>query len=157
AYFDAQRDSSPDAPRRYADSLLFVPGAGTESSDWGGSFSPSWSMVPTTSNTFGVAMRAVPAAMGDIGTDGLYWDEMYAADYAAPRVTARVWRGHTCDLSATGTVERRVGLVNLLSEEAKLAYADGCFVLGNSPPTTRSFQARPDVRMVEAQHDNEHG
>jgi hypothetical protein len=43
--------------------------------------------------------------------------------------------------------------VNLLSEEAKLGYAAAAeVVLGNMPPTTRRFQTRPDLRMVEAHH-----
>ena len=48
-----------------------------------------------------------------------------------------------------GAVRRKVGLVNLLSEPAKLAYAETGFILGNVPPTTERFTNRTDLRMVE--------
>ncbi len=153
-YFDAQRDSTPDAPTRFADSLLVEPGGRVERTDWGGTYTPSWGMVPTTDDTFGRALAAVPDAMRALGADGLYWDEMDGVDYGAPRMTTARWDGHTCLLDADGTVRKRVGLVNLLSDEAKLTYARGRFVLGNTPPTTRAFQRGGPVRMVEAQHNS---
>jgi hypothetical protein len=55
--------------------------------------------------------------------------------------------------------ERRaqLGLVNLLSDDAKLECAGSGMVLGNVPPTTRRFSARGDVRMVEAHHHERWG
>ncbi len=151
-YFDAQRDSWPDAAERYADSVFVAPGQSIRSTDFGGAFSRSWEMVPTVDNSYGRALAAVPSDMAALGADGLYWDEMDAVDYEMPRLTEGIWDHRTCELDAGGRVTRRLGLTNLLSDAAKLAYADGRFVLGNSPPTTRRFQARPDLRMVEAHH-----
>ncbi|OQY67570.1 MAG: hypothetical protein B6D46_05970 [Polyangiaceae bacterium UTPRO1] len=158
AYFDAQRDSSPDAARRFADSLLLERDGRPERVDWGGRFSPAWGMVPTTGDSFGTAMLDVARAMGSLlGADGLYWDEMDGVDFRAPRLTIGTWDGNTCILGDDGAVAVQVGLANLLSQSAKLGYAAAAgsagVVLGNVPPTTRAFQDRSDLRMVEAQGD----
>jgi hypothetical protein len=153
-YFDAQRDTLPDATTRYADSLLHGAGGAVERTDWHGAFSPTWGMVPTTSNTFGRALREVAHAMRALGADGLYWDEMDGIDYSRPRLTTAPWDGRSCMLTERGEVAAKVGLVNLLSEDAKLEYASEGLVLGNMPPTTRRFQDRADLRMVEAQHND---
>ncbi len=149
-YFDPQRDSSPGAERRFADSSLLDLGGDAERVDWGGQFSPSWGMVPTTDNGFGRAMREVVTAMRELGADGLYWDEMDGVDYRVPRFTTGRPDGRTCardDIFDSVPV----GLVNLLSETVKLEYAGAGMVLGNVPPTTRRFDARADLRMVEAE------
>ncbi len=150
-YFDAQRDSSTDAPRRFEDSLLRP----VERVDWAGRYSPSWSMVPTTDNSFGRALGAVVGSMRALGADGIYWDEMDAVDYGAPRVTAGASDGRTCALDDTGRVIRRLGLVNLLADDAKRAWTAEGFVLGNSPPTTRALQTR--LAMIEGQHNQAWG
>jgi hypothetical protein len=146
-YFDAQRDSTPDARRRFEDSLLEP----VERTDWGGRYSPSWSMVPTSENRFGRALAGVAAAMRDLGADGLYWDEMDAVDYSAPRITRGTWDGHTCGVDDAKGVRRKLGLANLLSDEVKLALVRDHPVLGNSPPTTRRLQHR--LAMIEGQHN----
>jgi hypothetical protein len=146
-YFDAQRDSSTDALGRYADSAL----APLERTDWGGRYSPSWGMIPTTANAFGRGLETTAAAMRDLGADGLYWDEMDAVDYSGPRVSRRPWDGHTCVLDDAGTIRERIGLVNLLSDDLKVGLARQQFVLGNSPPTTRRLQGR--LAMIEGQHN----
>ncbi len=157
-YFDPQRDSSPDAPQRFADSVLRDLHGTPERVDWGGAFSPSWGMVPTGDDAFGGALRAVVAAMGGLGADGLYWDEMDGVDFRLPRVTTSRSDGRTCALDATGRVATELGLVNLLSDAVKAEYADAAgLVLGNVPPTTRRFTARPDLRMVEAEDDEPWG
>ncbi|MEO6030152.1 MAG: hypothetical protein ABIR79_25065 [Candidatus Binatia bacterium] len=150
-YFDSQRDSSPDAARRFADSLLVGLDGRPESVDWAGEFTPSLGMVPTAGNSYGRALREVVAAMRELGADGLYWDEMDGVDYRAPRVTTHAWDGRTCALAADGTVEMKLGLVNLLSDAVKSEYADTGMLLGNVPPTTRRFTERADLRMVEAE------
>lgn len=149
-YFDPQRDSSPDALRRYADSVLLALDGRPERVDWAGRFSPAWGMVPTVGNGFGRAMGAVVRAMRELGADGLYWDEMDGVDYRAPRATTNAWDGRSCVLGEDGAIRAKLGLVNLLSEAAKLGYADAGVVLGNVPPTTRRFTERSDLRMVEA-------
>jgi hypothetical protein len=148
-YFDAQRDSSPDAVRRYADSLLRDVDRRPERVEWSGRYSTTWGMVPTVENGFGRAMGDVARKMRDLGGDGLYWDEMDGVDFRAPRVTTSAWDGRSCALGDDAAVVAKLGLVNLLSEAVKLRYADTGFVLGNVPPTTRRFMQRPDVRMVE--------
>jgi len=157
AYFNSQRDSTPDAPARYGDSLLTQQGATPEHTDWGGRYSTTWSMVPTDSNTFGRAMQSVAKASRDLGADGLYWDEMDGVDYRAPRITTSRWDHHTCLLTDQGDVKAEVGLANLLSESVKLDYAGTGLILGNTPPTTRHFQERPDIRIVEAHHQERWG
>ena len=156
-YFDAQRDSSPDAERRFADGLLRDDAGHPERVDWGGRYSASFGVVPTVDNRIGTALRDVVRAMGDLGADGLYWDEMDGVDFRAPRVTSGAWDGHSCTLGDDGRVEAKVGLVNLLSQFAKLGYAANAgsagVILGNVPPTTRMFTQRSDLRMVEAQND----
>jgi hypothetical protein len=156
-YFDAQRDSSPDARTRYADSVLLGPGGKPESTDWGGRFTPSFGMVPTEENRFGVALGAVPPAMRALGADGLYWDEMDAVDYTGPRFTTATWDRRSCLLGPGGEVRQQIGLVNLLSDPVKAVYARDGFVLGNSPPTTRRFQKGAAIRMIEAQHNDAWG
>lgn len=153
AYFDAQRDSSPDAPQRFADSLLLDVEDHPERVDWNGKFSPAWGMVPTNDNSFGKAMLDVARAMRGLGADGLYWDEMDGVDFRAPRATLGRSVTHGCAGMGIDAIGRPYALVNLLSEAAKLQYAATGFVLGNVPPTTRAFQTRPDLRMVEAQGD----
>ncbi len=151
-YFDSQRDSAPDAERRFADSLLVGLDGRPERVDWAGEFTPSLGMVPTASNAYGRALHDVVAAMRELGADGLYWDEMDGVDYRAPRVTTGTWDGKSCALAADGAVEMKLGLVNLLSDAVKAEYAaDAGMVLGNVPPTTRRFTERADLRMVEAE------
>lgn len=149
-YFDPQRDSAPDALRRFADSVLVGRDGAPERVEWGGRFSPSFGMVPTAGNAFGRALDDVVRAMRDLGGDGLYWDEMDGVDYRAPRVTTAAWDGRTCALDGDGAVGARLGLVNLLSDAVKVRWADAGFTLGNVPPTTRRFTDRADLRMVEA-------
>src|SRR6185369_7593880 len=117
--------------------------------DWGGRYSTTWGMVPTLDDGFGRAMLDVARAIRGLGADGVYWDEMDGVDFRAPRVTTAAWDGRSCALADDGAVRRKLGLVNLLSDPAKLSYAKTGFVLGNVPPTTERFTNRPDLRMVE--------
>jgi hypothetical protein len=150
-YFDPQRDSSPDAARRFAASTLLGLDGELEIADFGGEFSPSVGMVPRHDDAYGSALDGVVRAMRDLGADGLYWDEMDGVDFRLPRLTTRTWDGHTCALADDGTVEMKLGLVNLLGDAVKERWADAGVTLGNVPPTTRRFTARADLRMVEAE------
>jgi len=150
-YFDPQRDSSPDAARRFAASTLAGLDGALEVVDFGGEFSPSVGMVPLGDDAYARALDEVVRAMRDLGADGLYWDEMDGVDFRSPRVTTRTWDGHTCALADDGTVEMKLGLVNLLSDAVKERWANAGVTLGNVPPTTRRFTARADLRMVEAE------
>jgi hypothetical protein len=151
-YFDAQRESAPDATRRFADSVLRDVDGKPEQVDWGREYAPAWGMVPTGDDAFGRALHDVVAAMRGLGADGVYWDEMDGVDFREPRLTSTRSDGHSCVLADDGTVRAKIGLVNLLSEPVKLEYAEQGMVLGNVPPTTRRFTDRPDLRMVEAHH-----
>ena len=154
-YFDAQRESDPDAPTRFADSLLLDGGGRPERNAWGGLYSPAWSMVPTTTNDYGRAVRDTAAAWRALGADGLYWDEMEGVDYGGPHLTAAPWDGRTCRLGEDGAVQARVGATNLLSAPFLAQVADGAGMLfANGPPTLRATQQRADLRMVEAQHND---
>ncbi len=150
-YFDPQRDSAPDARSRFADSLLLGLDGNPEVVDFGGAFSPSAGMVPVGDDDFSRALDGVVRAMRDLGADGLYWDEMDGVDFRLPRLTTRTWDGHTCALADDGSVEMKLGLVNLLSDAVKERWADAGVTLGNVPPTTRRFTDRADLRMVEAE------
>lgn len=150
-YFDPQRDSSPDAARRFAASTLLGLDGEPEIVDFGGQFSPSVGMVPRGAETYDRALDGVVRAMRDLGADGLYWDEMDGVDFRLPRLTTRTWDGYTCALTDDGTVEMTLGLVNLLGDAVKERWADAGVTLGNVPPTTRRFTARADLRMVEAE------
>lgn len=150
-YFDPQRDSTPDAARRFAASTLAGLDGALEVVDFGGQFSPSIGTVPLGDDDFSRALDDVVRAMRGLGADGLYWDEMDGVDFRSPRLTTRAWDGHTCALADDGTVEMKLGLVNLLSDAVKERWADAGLTLGNVPPTTRRFTARADLRMVEAE------
>ncbi len=149
-YFDPQRDSSPDARRRFADSELVGLDDEPEVVTFGGAFSPSVGMVPRGDDVFSRGIDDVVRAMRALGADGLYWDEMDGVDFRMPRLTTGTWDGHTCALAADGRIEMRLGLVNLLGDAVKERWADAGFTLGNVPPTTRRFTDRADLRMVEA-------
>src|SRR5439155_11786529 len=58
-------------------------------------------------------------------------------------------------LDREGRVERRLGLANLLADDAKVDWAARGFVLGNTPPTTRRLQRR--LGMMEGQHNRAWG
>jgi hypothetical protein len=166
-YFDPQRDSAPGAARRFAASTLVGLDGELEVVDFGGAFSPSVGMVPggtdglpsrgtegsppAGNDDYSRALDDVVRAMRDLGADGLYWDEMDGVDFRLPRITTRTWDGHTCALADDGTVETKLGLVNLLGDAVKERWADAGLTLGNVPPTTRRFTARADLRMVEAE------
>jgi hypothetical protein len=157
-YFDARRDSSPNAPDLYPDSLATDEHGKPLVTSWNGQFSKTWTMAPTVANTFGKALRAVIERAKSLGADGIYWDEMTTASYGGPEITFDRWDRRSCTLAHDGEIRKRVGVTNLLSDAVNMSYAEAAgMLLGNSPPTTRGFQQRPDLRMVEAQHNGEWG
>lgn len=152
--FDAQRESAPDTPGRYSSELLCDLDGKLERTTWRGRSSPAWGVVPMAGEPLGDALEAAATTLRGLGADGLYWDEMDGVDYERPRFTTARWDGRSCLLTPGGAVRARVGLANLLSAELKFAIADDQAILANMPPTTRRFQERSDLRMVEAQrHD----
>jgi len=152
-YFDAQRDSSPQAETLFKDSLFLDQNHKTESTNWGGQYSPTLSVFPTLENNYGRRLEEVVAEMKTLGADGVYWDEMESLDYSGVRYTFEHWDGHSCVLDANSKVLSRIGYTNLLSEMAKRKFANIAEnLMANSPPTTRYFNDRPDVHMIEGQH-----
>jgi len=160
-YFDTQRDSWPDAPDRYPDSRLVNAKGQQLSTEWGGRYSISWSVVATLENSFGKAMlEALDVYLDEIGADGIYWDEMELTAYGGPLITHNMSDGYSCMLDPeTYTVDRQIGITTLLGEGHRLAVIDkvrsqGGFVMGNGPTMTGDLLAKQVQRMVEVQHND---
>jgi hypothetical protein len=118
-------------------------------------------MVATLHNTFGRDMlAAVDRYRGEIGADGLYWDELENVAYGAPLITYNMADGHSCLLDPkTYTIRREIGITTLLGEGHRLAVIErarrnGGMVMGNGPATTRAMLATQVPRMVEIQHND---
>jgi hypothetical protein len=160
-YYDSQRDTHANAGELFPDSKLTNSAGDHVSTDWGGRYSLTWSMVATLGGSFGKAMLdVVDAYMDEIGADGLYWDEMENVAYGQPLLTYDQPDGHTCLLDPeTYTVKQEVGLTTLLGEGHRLAVIDkvrgkGGTLMGNGPTTTRGLLERHVQRMVEIQHND---
>jgi hypothetical protein len=160
-YYDTQRDSWPDAPDRYPDSKLTNSAGQQLSTEWGGRYTISWNMVATLENSFGKAMLdAVDVYMGEIGADGIYWDEMECVSYGSPLITHAIPDGYSCIIDPdTHTVDHQVGMTTLLGEGHRLAVINkvralGGTLMGNGPTNTRDILSRQPQRMVEVQHND---
>lgn len=160
-YYDTQRDTSEGGPERFRDSWLTDAQGRHLSTEWGGQYSLTWSMVATLENSFGQAMlAAVDRYFDELGADGLYWDEMEITGYGFPLLTYNLPDGHSCLLDPkTYTIQREVGLTTLLGEKHRLAVIDrvrrrGGFLLGNGPNCTRALLRAGVQRMVEIQHND---
>lgn len=160
-YYDTQRDTAETGHERFRDSWLVGPRGGALSTEWGGVYSLTWSMVATRANSFGRAMlEAVDRYRGEIGADGLYWDEMEGVSYGAPLVTYNMADGHSCLIDPkTYTIQREIGVTTLLGEGHRLAVIEkarrnGGVVMGNGPACTRAILATGVPRMVEIQHND---
>ncbi len=160
-YYDTQRDSWPDANERYPDSQRTNAQGVQTSTEWGGRFSICWDMVATLENSFGKAMLdSLDVYMGEIGADGIYWDEMEAVAYGSSLITHGIPDGHSCIIDPeTYTVDHQVGVTTLLGEGHRLAVIDkvramGGELMGNGPAFTRAMLERQVQRMVEVQHND---
>jgi hypothetical protein len=160
-YYDSQRDTAETGHARYRDSWLVGPLEQPLATEWGGQYSLTWSMVATLHNTFGRDMlAAVDRYRGEIGADGLYWDELENVAYGAPLITYNMADGHSCLLDPkTYTIRREIGITTLLGEGHRLAVIErarrnGGMVMGNGPATTRAMLATQVPRMVEIQHND---
>jgi len=159
-YYDSQRDTHTDASTRFADSTLTDSAGAHQSTDWSRVYSLTWSMVATVENSFGKGMLGtVDSYMGEMGGDGLYWDEMENVSYGSPLLTYSIPDGHSCVLDpSTYTIRAQVGITTLLGESHRLAVIDrveskGGFIMGNGPTTTRALLHKRVQRMVEIQHN----
>ncbi|MEA3401062.1 MAG: hypothetical protein U9R79_07455 [Armatimonadota bacterium] len=160
-YYDTQRDSYPDADRRYPDSRLVNAGGQQLSTEWGGRYSLTWNMVATLENSFGTAMvDAVDEYFEQMNVDGLYWDEMENVAFGSPLVTHNTHDGYSCVLDPeTHEIDHRVGVTTLLGREHRIAVVErarelGGMVMGNGPTAVRALLAMQVPRMVEIQHND---
>lgn len=160
-YYDTQRDTSETGHERFRDSWLVGPLGKPLSTEWGGVYSLTWSMVATLKNSFGRAMlEAVDRYRGEIGADGLYWDEMEGVAYGVPLVTFNMADGHSCLVDPSRcTIRREIGITTLLGEGHRLAVIERArrnkgAVMGNGPACTRTIMATGVPRMVEIQHND---
>ncbi len=160
-YFDSQRDTHADATTLYPDSLLTDANGTHGSTEWGGQYSLTWSMVAMLDSSFGEdLLKTVDAYREQIGGDGLYWDEMGNVAYGYPLLTHAIPDGRSCLLDTTTyTVKTPVGITTLLGESHRLAViekvrAGGGFIMGNGPAATRKMLQAGVQRMVEIQHND---
>ena len=160
-YYDSQRDTSEGGHERFRDSWLTGANGKQLSTEWGGVYSLTYSVVATLQNSYGKAMlAAVDRYMDELAIDGLYWDEMENVAYGAPLITYNIPDGHSCLLDPkTYTLQREIGLTTLLGETHRLAVIrrtrdQGGFVMGNGPATTLDMLQTGVQRMVEIQHND---
>ena len=160
-YYDTQRDTSDGGEERFRDSWLTGKNGGQFTTNWGGVYSLTRSVVATLDNSFGKAMLGlVDRYLDEMGIDGLYWDEMECTGYGAPLLTHNVPDGYSCILDPkTYTIVRTVGNTALLGETHRLAVIDrvrerGGTLMGNGPALTRDLLHRRVQRMVEVQHND---
>ena len=151
AYFHAQISTEPDADKKYADSKLID--ANGEHLHYPYRY-PLPAYLPTRENSYGKALWGyVRTCIDEIGTSGLYWDEMshsvlwYAHD--AP------WDGHTVAIDRrTHEVLGKRTSVPLTMQTLKLDIIkhlrdNGKFLMGNSQPATRTMLRQKILRFVE--------
>ncbi len=165
-YFNAARESTPSADTVYSDSLETSITNAELTNTFGGLFTTAWNMVPTGTNSYGIAMQTTAADMvaaspTGLGADGVFWDEMETYSYTqgissvspgSPPVTFNVWDGTSALLTTPGKISSLMGEVDLLAQSSRLSMAGNfSFILGNSPPLLRAWTNRRDMRMVEIQ------
>lgn len=163
-YYDTQRDTSEGGPEQFRDSWHADSEGNPVTTDWGGAYSRTYSMVATLENRYGKAMLDVAEHyLDELGLDGLYWDEMEVIGFGAPLITYNAADGHSCLLDpARFTIRREVGLATLLGERHRLAVVDLVrskkkLILGNGPTCTRALREVGIQRMTEIQHNDRWG
>jgi hypothetical protein len=160
-YYDSQRDTSEGGAERFQDSWLTNEQGQQLTTEWGGRYSLTHSVVATLDNSFGQAMlQAVDRYMDELEPDGLYWDEMEGVSYGNPLITYNMADGYSCQLNPqTLEIEREIGLTTLLGEGHRKAVinrvrARGGTMMGNGPTCTRGLLELNPQRMVEIQHND---
>ena len=151
AYFHAQCSTEPGGEEKYVDSRL-IDEQGEHLGYPGPYRLPLY--VPTRENSYGKALRGfVRTCLDDIGTSGLYWDEMSHSilefAYQAP------WDGCTVRIDPkTHAVKGRTSSVTLLMQPLQLDIVKylrdrGKFLVANTQATTRTMLEQHVVRFVE--------
>jgi hypothetical protein len=151
AYFHAQCSTEPGGEEKYADSRL-IDQQGEHLGYPGPYRLPLY--LPTRENSYGKALWGfVRTCLEDIGTSGLYWDEMSHSvlefAYQAP------WDGCTVRIDPrTHAVIGRASSVTLLMQPLQLDIVRylrdrGKFLMANTQATTRTMLQQRIVRFVE--------
>lgn len=148
-YFHCFIDVTDDGPERFADSRVLMPD-GTHA-NYGEPYDRIY--YPTESNMFGKEIgKNVDIILGEIGADGVYWDEheysRYQYHYGEP------WDGVSGDIDdTTHEVVSKKSSVTLLSESWRLALAKRIIahgpLIGNGPAVTRARAALKFPCFVE--------
>lgn len=159
-YYDTQRDTAEGGHERFQDSWLTDPNGNQLSTEWGGVYSLTYSVVATLTNSYGKAMlAAVDRYLSEMKIDGLYWDEMEGVGYGTPLVDYNAPDGYSCELDPkTYTLKREIGINTIQGEGHRLAVIDrvrqlGGDLMGNGPTATKDILARKPQRMIEIQHN----
>ncbi len=160
-YYDTLRDTCPDSQKRFADSRQLGPDGNQVSTDWGGLFQQTWSMVPTLENSFGKAMSTVADSLpGELGADGLGWDEIELIGYGDPLIAYNMPDGFSCIVDEKdNTFKQQIGFVTLLSRDHRLSIIEllqqrGQLIMGNSPPCTRKLLHKKLPRFIEVNQND---
>ncbi len=151
AYFHAHCCTEPDGENTYADSRL-IDGRGEHIGYPYHYRLPLY--LPTRDNSYGKALWGyIRTCLDEIGTSGLYWDEMshsvlhYA--YQCP------WDGRTVIIDPkTHAVSGKRSVVPLLTQPLRLDIVKylrdrGKFLMANTQPVTRTMMREKIVRFVE--------
>jgi len=151
AYFHAQCCTEPNGETKYADSRL-LDGKGEHLGYPYRYRLPLY--IPTRENSYGRALSGfVRTCLEDIGTSGLYWDEMsHSVLWFAHDAT---WDGVTVTIHPkTHVVTGRRASVPLLMQPLKEDIVRhlrkrGKFLMANTQPATRTMLRHKIVRFVE--------
>ncbi len=140
-YFHCYIDVLEDGPQLYADSLLLS--SDGQQADYGEKAYRLY--IPLENNSYGPRIsRNVDIILGEMGADGVYWDEheysRYGYHYGQP------WDGCSADIDPQKmTISRLKSSVTLLTEQWRLALAKRILekgvLVGNGPPFTRAMAA----------------
>ncbi|MBU0607344.1 MAG: hypothetical protein KKI08_05625 [Armatimonadetes bacterium] len=159
-YYDTQRDTSEGGEERFKDSWLSDPKGNQYTTEWGGVYSLTRSVVATLENSYGKAMLGlVDRYLKEMKIDGLYWDEMEGVGYGSPLLTYNVWDGYSCDLDPkTYTIARECAINTIVGEAHRIAVIKrvrelGGDMMGNGPTATKDILALKPQRMIEIQHN----
>jgi len=159
-YYDTQRDTSEGGHERFQDSWLTDSKGNQYTTEWGGVYSLTHSVLATLDNSFGKAMLGlVDRYVKEMKIDGLYWDEMEGTGYGSPLITYNVWDGASCELDPkTYTIARECAVNTIAGAGHRMAVIRrvrelGGDMMGNGPTATKGLLALKPQRMIEIQHN----
>lgn len=166
-YYNWARDSTPNANTVFPDSLMTDITNTPITNTFGGVFTTAWNTIPTSTNSYGIAMQAIANPdMLDLcpgNNCSLYLDEMETYDYipfgTSPPVTFNQWDNKTCLLQPSGAIIDEIAEVALISESNRLSILASMPspIIGNTPPLLRATTDRHDMRFVEIEGNHAPG